>query len=233
MATAAHYVINQNANGTTVFRMTVDGSTFTNVLVVDAYGVCTIGPASGAVTHNINGRLNFNTTEASAPANGLRLSSANTLKFSTSSADVGVVSSTGGWTLGPVGTTTTVHALNGQIAAVGTSIAPSDVTFRGAMAHFKNAGTAASILDSNTVTFPFGSGSGTLVVVTNVTSGNSALFFAAGGTGITEVSDPSATFSITSNTASSTNVTVSGGTITLQNKTGGTANYKLVAVSTI
>ena len=88
-----------------------DSTNATTLLTLSNAGALAIGPTAGAVTHDVNGRLNFNTTEASLPANGIYRSASNTLAFSTNSTNVASVAS-GAWTLGTA-SGTAAHQVNG------------------------------------------------------------------------------------------------------------------------
>lgn len=87
-----------------------------NVAQYSSAGLWSIGPSSGAVAHNLNGALNFNTTETSLPAVGIYRSATNTLSFSTNTTFAGSITSTGGWQLGPINGSALNTAYGGDTA---------------------------------------------------------------------------------------------------------------------
>lgn len=195
-------------------------------------GAWTFGNSSSTQTHNLNGRLNFNTTETNLPANGLYRSATNTLAFSTNSTNAGSIGSSGAWTLGISSAPTNKQTLYGEIDGYGTAITLSNSSFANSITHIKNTGVSASLNNAATATFTFGSGVGVFLMITNTTSNNSALFLISNSNSA-KISDPSNTFSHTSGTLTSTNITSLNGVVTLQNNTNAAASYKLVAISTL
>ena len=203
----------------------------TNVGNANGTGAWTFGPSAGGQNHTLNGRLNLGTVETTLPSVGLYQSAINTLSFSTNSTNVGSVGSSGAWTLGSSSTLTNKQTVYGELDGYGTSITLSNSSFTNSLTHIKNAGTATSLNTGATATFAFGTGAGVMLMITNTTSNNSALYFISNSSSAV-MADPSSTFSNISGTASRTNITSSTGTVTLQNNTGATASYKIVAVST-
>ena len=70
----------------------------------------------------------------------------------------------------------------------------------------------------------------TLIVIYESTADTGAVFFISAGGTIAEISDPSGAYSTTGGTANSTNLTHSGGTLTIENKRGGSRTYTIAAI---
>ena len=118
-----------------------------------------------------------------------------------------------------------VHITTGKILQVnGSSLDAS-------LARINYGGTSASIANNGTKTYAFAAGTCGLLLVSNATNSQAAVFMVSGGTGATsivEIADPSGNFTTTAANASTNNVYQSvNGTITVENKTGSTCNYKL------
>lgn len=87
-------------------------------------------------------------------------------------------------------------------------------------------GSSFSLAVDGTVSFGTASDYTGLMLVRREATDRAALFLCESGT-VTEVSDPSGTFSAALDNAGTTNLYVTGGNLTLQNKTAGTQVYKV------
>lgn len=99
------------------------------------------------------------------------------------------------------------------------------------LTYIKWNGTSVSIANNGTRTYVFPGGTCGLLMVSNANNSQGAVFMVSGGTGATsivEIADPSGNFTTTAANAGTNNVYQStNGTITVENKTGGSCNYKL------
>lgn len=130
-----------------------------------------------------------------------------------------VTGSTSALAVGPSGGTQT-HSINGNLRILGAGTT-------GLAALRIQAGTNQSILNNASQGFtrpvannPY------LYIVENVSTGHSALLFDSNGT-MFLLASPGGTYTVTSNNAGTTNVTSDGTTVTIQNKTGSDANYRI------
>lgn len=78
--------------------------------------IWSIGPAAGAVAHNLNGSLNFNVASASGPPTyGLNRNASNAIDFFTNSTLAGSISSSQAWSIGPAAGAV-LHNLRGSLS---------------------------------------------------------------------------------------------------------------------
>ena len=175
-------------------------------------GVLGIGtaPVSGSAVTSAS-RATFNSMtigDTGALGTGSRIENPNGLEFRPASS--------GGSTLQ---LTTT------RIVQIGGSSLDDSLTY------IKWNGTSVSIANNGTRTYVFPGGTCGLLMVSNATNSQGAVFMVSGGTGATsivEIADPSGNFTTTAANAGTNNVYQStNGTITVENKTGGSCNYKL------
>lgn len=89
-------------------------------MTIDSSGAVNLGPTAGAVTHQVNGRVNFNTTETTIPADGIRRAATNELRLSTNSTDKVYLQTSG--SNGMLGVNETVP--EGPVHATGIAFSP-------------------------------------------------------------------------------------------------------------
>lgn len=197
-------VVIASGNATALTFNTSQNATFAGVL-----GIGT-APVSGyAVTSASRATFNSMTIgDTGALGTGSRIENPNGLEFRPASS--------GGSTLQ---LTTT------RIVQIGGSSLDDSLTY------IKWNGTSVSIANNGTRTYVFPGGTCGLLMVSNANNSQGAVFMVSGGTGATsivEIADPSGNFTTTAANAGTNNVYQStNGTITVENKTGGSCNYKL------